>query len=70
MRSIAAYLPALACGAMMLLVCVPMLLGRKRHEDDDTDASQGIAELREEIERLKSGESVESPDRSVPTARP
>ena len=54
MRSIATYLPALACGAMLLLVCVPMLLGRKHHHANDESASQQeVAELREEISRLK-----------------
>lgn len=50
----AAYLPALACGAMMLLVCVPMLLGRKHnHASDESASQQEVAELREEISRLK-----------------
>ena len=54
MRSVATYLPALACGAMLLLVCVPMLLGRKRNQAiDDTASKQEVAELREEISRLK-----------------
>ena len=55
MESIAAYLPALACLAMMLLICVPMLLGRKHNRASDESASQQeIAQLREEISRLKS----------------
>lgn len=54
MRSIVAYLPALACGAMMLLICVPMLLGRKHNQARDDGASRHeVAELREEISRLK-----------------
>ncbi len=54
MRSIAVYLPALACVAMMLLVCVPMLLGRKHNQASDESASQQeVAELREEIAHLR-----------------
>ena len=54
MRSIATYLPALACGAMLLLVCVPMLLGRKHnHAGGESASQQEVADLREEISRLK-----------------
>ncbi len=54
MRLITAYLPALACGAMMLLVCVPMLLGRKHNNAANESASQQeVAELREKISSLK-----------------
>lgn len=60
LRSLAAYLPALACGAMMLLVCVPMLLGRRHKEPSDEGASeQEAAELREEISRLKAERALE-----------
>ena len=39
---------------MMLLICVPMLLGRKHNQASDESASQQeLAELREEITRLK-----------------
>lgn len=53
MRSFAIYLPAIACGAMMLLMCVPMLLGRKRGHDAGPSREE-VAQLREEISRLKS----------------
>ena len=60
MRSLAGYLPAIACGAMMLLICVPMLLGRKHHHGADAGASrEEVAELRDEIARLKSERSRE-----------
>ena len=60
LRSLAAYLPALACGAMMLLICVPMLLGRKHKQPSDESASkQEVAELREEISRLKAERALE-----------
>ncbi len=39
---------------MMLLVCVPMLLGRKHNQASDESASQQeVAELREEIAHLR-----------------
>lgn len=60
MRTLAAYLPPLACGAMMLLVCVPMMFGRKLgHSDDQSGSKQEIAELREEISRLKAERALE-----------
>lgn len=59
MRSIAVYLPALACVAMMLLVCVPMLLGRKHNQASDESASQQeLAELREEIAHLRAEQAL------------
>lgn len=63
MRSLAVYLPALACGAMMLLICVPMMLGRKHNHSSDQGASQqDVAELREEIARLKAERALEDRD--------
>ena len=60
MRSLVAYLPAIACGAMMLLICVPMLLGRKHNNAPEPAASQEeVAELREEISRLKAERALE-----------
>lgn len=60
MRTLATYLPALACGAMMLLICVPMLLGRKHDHDAEPSASQQeVAELRDEISRLKAERALE-----------
>ncbi len=60
MRSLAVYLPAVACVAMMLLVCVPMLLVRKHNQSTDQGASQEeVAELREEITRLKTQRGLE-----------
>ena len=45
---------------MMLLICVPMLLGRKRDHGADAGASrEEVAELRDEIARLKSERSRE-----------
>ncbi|HZJ49418.1 MAG TPA: hypothetical protein VFF07_00885 [Actinomycetota bacterium] len=60
MRSLVAYLPAIACGTM-LLICVPMLLGRRHNRSSDQGASQQeVAELREEISRLKAERALDS----------
>jgi hypothetical protein len=53
MRWLLGALPVLACGAMMLLVCVPMLLGRKHGGREQADTSQAVAALHEEISRLR-----------------
>ncbi|MDQ3661927.1 MAG: hypothetical protein M3454_12885 [Actinomycetota bacterium] len=54
MRTLVVYLPALACGAMMVLVCVPMMFGRKHNRSSNQGVSQQeVAELRNEISRLK-----------------
>ncbi|HZJ50752.1 MAG TPA: hypothetical protein VFF07_07820 [Actinomycetota bacterium] len=61
MRTLVAYLPALACGVMMLFICVPMLLGRKHNQSADQGASQQeVAELREEISRLKAERALDN----------
>lgn len=60
MRSLVAYLPAIACGAMMLLICVPMLFGRKHDRSaDEGPSQQEVAELSEEISRLKAERALE-----------
>jgi len=60
LRTLVAYLPALACGAMMLLICVPMLFGRKQNRSSDQGATQQeVAELRHEISRLKAERALE-----------
>ncbi len=44
----------------MLFICVPMLLGRKHKQATDKGAwQQEIAELREEIARLKAERALE-----------
>lgn len=54
MRTIATYLPAIACGAMMLLICIPMMRSmHKGGNSDDATSREEVAELREEIARLK-----------------
>jgi hypothetical protein len=54
LETLLAYLPALACGAMMLAICIPMMRNmHKGHEFGGTDSEKEIAELRDEIARLK-----------------
>lgn len=64
MRTLAVYLPALACGAMMLLICILMM--RKMHKGKDREANAGtqreLAELRDEVGRLRA-QSVLNDDR-------
>jgi hypothetical protein len=61
LETVLTYLPAVACGAMMLLICIPMMRNRHKGHDGsaDTDQQKEIAELREEIERLKADSSIE-----------
>lgn len=48
MKALITYLPAFACLAMLLIVCVPMLFNRHwAHQDNEA------AELREEVARLR-----------------
>ena len=67
MRTLVTYLPAIACGAMMLLICIPMM--RNMHKDhgesDDSDTRREIGELREEVARLKAERAVEDPSETV-----
>lgn len=48
LKLLLAYLPAFACLAMLLIVCLPMLL--KRHEPGQDDE---VAELRNEVAQLR-----------------
>lgn len=63
METLLSYLPAIACGAMMLLVCVPMMkmMHKEDSESADAEPQQKIAELREEVRRLKLQSSVDVP---------
>jgi len=54
MRTLVAWLPVLACGAMMLVVCVPMLLGwTRRSHSKEASSHEEVAALQEEVARLK-----------------
>lgn len=61
LRTLIAYLPVIACGAMMLLICIPMM--RNMHKghgrSDDAGTREEVAELREEISRLKAERALE-----------
>lgn len=46
-------LPSLACVAMMVVICIPMLLNRKHGRDDQAASKEEVAALREEITRLR-----------------
>lgn len=61
METLIAYLPALACGAMLLFICIPMMRSmHKGHGDPtDPDARQEIAELREEIALLRTERTLQ-----------
>jgi hypothetical protein len=61
------YLPAIACGAMLLLVCIPMMRNmHKGHgESAGTASRQEIAELREEVARLKAERALEDASETV-----
>ncbi len=50
-----AALPALACAAMMLLICVPMMMGHKHKNDSDGATPEDVKALREELAALKAG---------------
>ena len=68
MRTIATYLPAIACGAMLLFMCIPMMRTRHRKPDgESTDVAtrSEVAELREEITRLKAEHALSKQEESV-----
>jgi hypothetical protein len=61
------YLPALACGAMMLFICIPMMRNMHKGHDDSTEADtrQEVAELREEITRLRAEKALDSSEETI-----
>ncbi|MGH2775242.1 MAG: hypothetical protein ACRDJT_07410 [Actinomycetota bacterium] len=67
METLVAYLSAIACGAMLLLICIPMMRNmHKGHGDSAGTASrQEIAELREEVARLKAERTLEDASETV-----
>jgi hypothetical protein len=66
LRTLIAYMPVLVCGVMMLFICVPMLLGRRHNQSANQGASQQeVAELREEISRLKAERALDDKTESL-----
>jgi hypothetical protein len=61
------FLPALACGAMMLFFCIPMMrnMHKKHNDSTEADTRQEIAELHEEIVRLRAEEALDSDEERV-----
>jgi len=66
LETLISYLPALACGAMMLFICIPMMRNmHKGHDSTDGDNREEIAELREEIARLRAEKTLDSTEERV-----
>jgi hypothetical protein len=67
LETLISYLPALACGAMLLFICIPMMRNMHKGQDDSTnpDSRQEIAELREEIARLRAEKALDSDEERV-----
>jgi hypothetical protein len=67
LETLISYLPVIACGAMMLLICIPMTKNMHKGHDDSTDVDtrQEIAELREEIARLRAEKTLDSSEERV-----
>ena len=59
METFIAFLPALACGALMFFCMRHMAMGSKHDADQGVEqsSSEEVAELREEIARLKAARS-------------
>lgn len=55
-----AAVPALACGAMMLVMFVPMLRNRKGTNSAEAASKEDVAALREEIVRLRAARALEN----------
>lgn len=64
MRAVITYLPLLACGAMMLFICIPMMRHMSKGESsEDATTREEIAALREQIAELRA-------DRALGTKEP
>ncbi len=55
-----AAVPALACGAMMLMMFVPMFMNRKGSNAAEAVSKEDVAALREEVARLRAASVLES----------
>ena len=62
MDALLGWLPLIACAAMMLVVCIPMM--KRMHKgndgDIDPDTQREITELRDEIAGLRAEHSIGS----------
>jgi hypothetical protein len=60
LRTLVAYLPAIACGAMMLFICIPMMrnMHKGQREGEDAATNEELAALREEVARLRAGRAL------------
>lgn len=68
MEALISYLPAIACGAIMLLICIPMMRNMHKGRDDSASGAetrQEIEELREEITRLRAEKTLGSDEERV-----
>lgn len=65
METVLSYLPAIACGAMMLLICIPMMRNMHKGGDSDDAVPREVAELREEIARLKAERTLSETKETV-----
>jgi len=62
MDALFGWLPLIACAAMMIVVCIPMIKSMHKGNDGNTnpETKREIAELREEIARLRAERSIGS----------
>jgi hypothetical protein len=67
LETLITYLPLLACGAMMLFICIPMMRNKHKGDGDSAEAEtrQEIAELREEIARLRAEKTLDSDEERI-----
>lgn len=68
METLLLYLPALACAGMMLAICLPMMrrMSGGRCDDNATSVSkEEVAELREEVSRLRAERALAAPSDEV-----
>jgi hypothetical protein len=65
MENLIAYLPLLACGAMMMFICIPMMRNMHKGHDDSADARREIVELREEVARLRAEKALDASEERI-----
>lgn len=63
MKTLIFYLPAIACLAIVLIICLPMLLKHGKHETDSE-----VAELKEEVARLRAHITLRDNEEEVATS--